>query len=149
MRLHTCAQVAPQLLLQECYGAVVGEGTVCAEEDLASPGDCDLIIGSLLLESTSFSCSSPENESAVWQGMGATLPCTAFPPAHLLRPGVAQPLVFCFLFHPLFHITLFFPLFPFSPHLSWGHSVHRWEVLDLLSPPAQTPNYLAFLWDCK
>lgn len=117
MRLHTCAQVAPQLLLQECYGAMVGEGTVCAEEDLASPGDCDLIIGSLLLESTSFSCSSAGNESAVWQGMGATLPCTALPPAHPLRPGVAQPLVFCFLFHPLFHITLFFFLC-FLSHLT-------------------------------
>lgn len=88
------------------------------------PEDCDLITGSLLLESTSFSCSSPGNKSAecgrAWAPLSPALPCTAFPPAHPFRPGVAQPLVFCFLFHPLFHITLFFPLFPFSPHLSWA-----------------------------
>lgn len=82
----------------------------------------------------------------------------------LIRSGLelSNPLVFgfffCFLFHPVFHIIfplffcLFFfpPLFPFSPHLPpRGHAVHRWEVLDLLSPPAQTPNHLAFLQDCK
>lgn len=33
VRLDTCAQVAAQLLLQECSGTVVGEGI----EDLASP----------------------------------------------------------------------------------------------------------------
>lgn len=79
------------------------------------PEDCDLITGSLLLESTSFSCSSPGNKSAecgrAWAPLSPALPCTAFPPAHPFRPGVAQPLVFCFLFHPLFHITLFFLCF--------------------------------------
>lgn len=112
MRLHICTQVAPQLLLQECSGAVLGKGMVCAEGDLASPrglwsDHCKSARG----EHCILLFIPREQKCRVWQGMGAALRCTAFPPAHPFRPGVAQPLVFCFLFHPLFHITLFFLCF--------------------------------------
>lgn len=74
------------------------------------PGDCDLIFGSLLLKGEHFILLFTHRGIKVqrlWQRMGTALPRTAFPPADPFRLGVAQPLVFCFLFHPLLHIILF------------------------------------------
>lgn len=87
------------------------------------PEDCDLITGSLLLESTSFSCSSPGNKSAVWQGMGTALPCSplhGFPTCSPVQAwSCPTPCFLLSLSSSLSHHP-FFPLFPFSPHLSWA-----------------------------